>query len=326
MTTLLVASSGGHLAQLHQLRPRLAGIGEDVMWVTFDTSQSRSLLEGERVHFVEHTVTRDYRNVVGNAYPAARLLRKERIDAVVSTGAGVALSFLPVARARRIEAHYIESATRADGPSLTGRLLQSVPGISLYTQHQGWAGGRWQFAGSVFDGYTATEARFPRLRRAVVTLGAHRLYGFRRLVERLAEIMPSGVEVLWQTGCTDVSGLPIDARPFVPAAELDAAIRDADLVVSHAGIGSALTAMEAGRSPVIVPRDPGHGEHVDDHQLQVARELGELDIALVRDPAELTLDDLLRAAARRVRRSAAPPAFVLRAPAQARRPVATAAA
>lgn len=325
MSTLLVASSGGHLAQLHQLRPRLTGVGDDVVWVTFDTPQSRSLLEGERVHFVEHTVTRDYRNVVGNAYPAARLLRRERIEAVVSTGAGVALSFLPMARARRIPAHYIESATRADGPSLTGRLLQSMPGISLYTQHEGWAGGRWRFAGSVFDGYVATEARFPCLRRAVVTLGAHRLYGFRRLVERLAEIMPPDVEVLWQTGSTDVAGLPIDARPFVAAAELDAAIRDADLVVSHAGIGSTLSAMEAGRSPVIVPRDPRHGEHVDDHQVQVARELAELDIAIVRDPSELELTDLLQAASRRVRRAAAPPDFALGPPAHARRLVAGAA-
>ena len=87
MSTLLVASSGGHLCQLHKLRPRLTGVGDDVVWVTFDTPQSRSLLEGERVHYVDHTLTRDYRHVVANAYPAARLLRREKVDAVVSTGA-----------------------------------------------------------------------------------------------------------------------------------------------------------------------------------------------------------------------------------------------
>jgi len=311
MSTLLIASTGGHLAQLHQLRPRLRGIDPDVTWVTFDTPQSRALLAGEDVVFVEHTLTRDYRHVITNTVPAAKLLRDRDVTGVVSTGAAIALSFLPLARARRLPTHYIESATRSSGPSTTGRLLQHVPGINLYAQHEAWADDRWSHAGSVFDGYQARTRRFARVRRVVVTLGAHRGYGFRRLLERLVAILPPEAEVLWQTGSTDVSGLPIDATPFLPGDELEAAMRDADLVIGHAGIGSALAALQAGRCPLLVPRDPAHGEHVDGHQLEIAAALRDRDLAVVRTVEELDLDDLVLAASTKMARTELPPAFAL---------------
>jgi UDP-N-acetylglucosamine transferase subunit ALG13 len=311
VSTLLVAGSGGHLTQLHHLRPRLTGVDEHVIWVTFDTPQSRSLLAGEQVVFVEPAPTRDVRAVVRNLAPAARLLRRHEVSAVVSTGAAIALSFLPLARARGIAAHYIESATRTTGPSLTGRLLQPVPGVRLYTQHPGWAGGRWRWAGSVFDGYEASARPSRRIGRAVVTLGSHPRYGFRRLVERLVRVLPDGIDVLWQTGATDVSGLPIAARREVPDAELRRAMAEADLVVAHAGIGSAIAALDAGRVPVLVPRDPAFGEHVDDHQQQIGAALRRLGIATVRDVDRLTGEALVEATSLGARRARALPSFAL---------------
>jgi UDP-N-acetylglucosamine--N-acetylmuramyl-(pentapeptide) pyrophosphoryl-undecaprenol N-acetylglucosamine transferase len=307
MATLLVANTGGHLKQLHELRPRLQ-VDDDVIWATFDTPQSRSLLAGERVLYVRPTGTRDVRHVLTNSLVATGLLARLQIDRVISTGAAVALAFLPVARALGIPATYIESATRTTGPSTTGRLLARVPGVALYTQHTLWADERWQYAGSVFDGYTSSFKRFPpqQLGRVVVTLGQHD-YGFRRLVERLVAILPAEADVLWQTGRTDVSGLGIDARASVPGDELRAAIATADVVVSHAGIGSILGALEARRCPVIVPRCVEHGEHVDDHQLDIADALRGTDIAVARECEELTLADLLFAASLKVRRDEALP-------------------
>ena len=60
MTTLLVANDGGHLMQLHTLRPRL-GVGDDVVWVTPRTPQTESLLAGERVHWALPCPPRDTR-------------------------------------------------------------------------------------------------------------------------------------------------------------------------------------------------------------------------------------------------------------------------
>ena len=77
LTTLLVASTGGHLKQLHRLHRRLDGIEGPFRWATFDTPQSRSLLAGEDVDFVHFVGGRDPGNVLRNVplvhrHPARR--------------------------------------------------------------------------------------------------------------------------------------------------------------------------------------------------------------------------------------------------------------
>jgi UDP-N-acetylglucosamine--N-acetylmuramyl-(pentapeptide) pyrophosphoryl-undecaprenol N-acetylglucosamine transferase len=295
MTVLFVAATGGHLAQLDRLAPRILTDGDDAVWVTFDTPQSRSLLGGRRRVFIPYTGPRDLRNVIRNTRVAGQVMRSLTPSLVVSTGNAVAVSFLPVARALGLPAAYIESAARAESPSMTGRILQCVPGIQLFTQYRGWARGRWTFAGSVFEDFAPAGMREPKpIERVVVTLGTIH-FGFRRLVERLIAILPPECEVLWQVGQTDARGLGIDAHSLVPADELSAAMRRADVVVAHAGIGSALTSLEAGRCPVLVPRLRRYGEHVDDHQRQIANELDGLGLAVARDVADLRLADLLDA-------------------------------
>jgi UDP-N-acetylglucosamine transferase subunit ALG13 len=135
----------------------------------------------------------------------------------------------------------------------------------------------------------------------VVTLGSDR-WPFRRLVERLRSIIPDGVDVLWQTGPTPVDDLGIDAHRYVPAGELATAMAEADVVVSHGGCGSALMALRAGRVPVLVARDPLHGEVVDGHQRPFMHELAVQGLAVAREVDALSLDDLHDAASRSVRR------------------------
>jgi UDP-N-acetylglucosamine transferase subunit ALG13 len=303
-----VANTGGHLRELHELRPRL-GL-DRVTWLTFDDAQSRSLLAGEDVHHLRWAGSRDYANTVRNVRLAHRHLREHSYDAVVSTGAAVALSVLPAARSRGMACHYVESATRTQGPSLTGRALMAVPGMHRYSQYEGWASSSWAFAGSVFDGFQPTQRREPRLNRVVVTLGTMRQWSFRCAVERLMSVLPSDAEVLWQTGHTDVSGLDVRAVPMVPAEELAAAMRDADLVVAHAGVGSSLDALAAGHRPLLLPRRSGRREHVDDHQEAIARELSGRGLAVMAEAPDVTLDHLLDAACQHVAR-VVPPAFRL---------------
>lgn len=311
--TMLAASTGGHLDQLIRLRPRLGALGEDVVWATFDTPQSRSRLDGEQVVFVPPIAPRDYGTLARSVRPARQILRDHGIDTVVSTGSGIALSFMPIARAHRIDCHYVESAARSTGPSLTGRLLARVHGMNLYTQYPGWAEGDWRYAGSVFDGFSPGEPAQRPIRRVVVTLGMIKPYSFRALVERLLTLLPPEAEVLWQTGATDAGGLPIEPTPSLPAHEVDAAMREADLVVAHAGIGSSLAAIDSGRRPVLVPRREHRGEHVDDHQQQIAAELDARDLAVARELDDLTFEDLQRAAASSVTLSEQPLPLDLRA-------------
>lgn len=310
MTTLLVASAGGHIKELHRLAPRFAPVDGDRVWVTNETVQTRSLLEGEDVIHLPAQYSRDLPELLRNAGRAVGVLRRVRPRLVVSTGAGIAVSFLPLVVARGAGAHFVESGTRPTGPSVTGRVLERVPGVRCYTQYEAWAGGRWRHRGGVFDGFAVRPGPGPaRLRRVVVMLGSW-TQPFRGLVERLVRILPPEVEVLWQTGHTDVGDLPIEARAWVPARELAAAVAEADAVVTHAGVGATLDVLEAGRFPVVVPRRKALAEQVDDHQVELGGALDRLGLALVRSHGSLRLDDLLEAASHRVD-PVEPPPFLL---------------
>jgi UDP-N-acetylglucosamine--N-acetylmuramyl-(pentapeptide) pyrophosphoryl-undecaprenol N-acetylglucosamine transferase len=313
--TLLVASTGGHLEQLHRLRERFRPLLDDVEWATFDTGQSRHLLSDEVVHYVPFVKPKDARGTFLDGLEASRLLGQHRFARVISTGAAVAVPFLGLARSRGLAAHYIESAARSEGLSLSGQMVSRMPGVRLYGQYPGWAAGRWQFRGSVFDGFEQGPSTPERpLDKVVVTFGSQRDFGFRRALEAVLRLLPgvssSSVEVLWQTGATDVSGLGIDAVDTVPAQDLEQAIAEADLVISHSGVGTALTTLEHGKCPVLLPRRRDHREHTDDHQRLIAEELGRRGLAVWADPDRLRADDLVRAA-RLTAFHASPPPFLL---------------
>jgi hypothetical protein len=118
---LLVASSGGHLLQLKQqadLWPR-----ERRHWVTFQKSDAISLLAGERTTWAHHPTNRNIPNLVRNLGLALRVVRRRRVQAIVTTGAGVAVPFAIVGRLLGVNVVYIESMARITSPSLTGRLV-----------------------------------------------------------------------------------------------------------------------------------------------------------------------------------------------------------
>lgn len=303
--SLLVASTGGHLDQLWRLRQRFTPELTAVEWATFDGAQSRSMLEGQVAHYVPYIPPRGYRQLARAMPHALRILRSGGYDRVISTGSGIALAFLPAARALGVPTYYIESAARASGPSVTGSFLARLPGTRTYSQYRSWSGPQWHYGGSVFDGYGVMPCGTRgQARRVVVTFGTMRRYGFRRALDAVMRVLPDvlapGAEVLWQVGATDCTGLLIDGEVNVSQRRLRTAMADADLVIAHAGIGSILTALDAGRCPVVLPRHQAYGEHIDDHQELIAGELHQRHLAVRRLPDELSAEDLRTAMSRSV--------------------------
>jgi UDP-N-acetylglucosamine transferase subunit ALG13 len=314
VTRILVAAPGGHLSELMALVERLPL--EDQVWVTSDTPMTRDVLARQRVLWVPYVHTRELAKATGILPLAFREVRRLRPTAVISTGAGTALPWMLAAATHGVPFHFVDSATRITDHSTSGRIAAAMPGVHAYTQYADMASGRWSYGGSIFDGYsTEPDEMGDRLpRRILVTLGQSE-WGFRRLIERLCAVLPAYVDVTWQTGTTDVAGLPLTSRALIPAEELAEHARAADVIVAHAGVGAAFTALRAGACPVLVPRRAGRGEHVDDHQSQLASDLERRGLAVTADAGELTLDHLRAALARRVVRVEPPPfRFVSRVP------------
>ena len=68
-------------------------------------------------------------------------------------------------------------------------------------------------------------------------------------------------------------------------------VRSARVVVTHAGVGSIMTALGEQTRPIVVPRLAALGEAVDDHQVSFARRAAELGfVVLVEDVERLAAE------------------------------------
>lgn len=77
-----------------------------------------------------------------------------------------------------------------------------------------------------------------------------------------------------QIGPAEYTPKYLESRDFVPPDQADALFREANLIVSHAGMGSILTALKYKKPILIMPRKAALGEHRNDHQLATAKWLG----------------------------------------------------
>ena len=67
-----------------------------------------------------------------------------------------------------------------------------------------------------------------------------------------------------------------EAYQFLEFERMRQLMSHADAVVSHAGVGSIMLALAAGKRPVAAPRLYRFGEHVDDHQVEIAQAFAEV--------------------------------------------------
>ncbi len=113
------------------------------------------------------------------------------------------------------------------------------------------------------------------------TVGMH-TDGFPRLVDALDRVaMATNEEVMVQIGAT--RGTPQAACwfRFISQAQMDCLVGRARIVVSHAGAGSILQALRHAKPLIVMPRLKRHGEHLDDHQCELALALAEAGVLLL---------------------------------------------
>jgi UDP-N-acetylglucosamine transferase subunit ALG13 len=149
----------------------------------------------------------------------------------------------------------------------------------------------------------AAGARGPAGPRIVVTVGTDH-HPFDRLIgwtnawlRQHPEHVPAAFV---QSGAASVAPACPGSR-FVEAGQLSALLDSADVIVCHGGPATIAEAWARGQLPIVVPRLPQLGEHVDDHQVDFCRKVAELGrVRLAQTPADFA--GLLDEAARDQRR------------------------
>lgn len=120
----LVGSSGGHLTHLYMLKPFWQE--HERFWVTFDKADAQSLLQGEKMYPCYFPTNRNVKNLIRNTFLAWKVLRKEKPDLIISSGAAVAVPFFYLGKLFGAKTAYLEVFDRIDKSTLTGKLVQPV--------------------------------------------------------------------------------------------------------------------------------------------------------------------------------------------------------
>ena len=120
----------------------------------------------------------------------------------------------------------------------------------------------------------------------LVLTGTHH-QPFDRLVRAAdALAVATGERVVVQRGASREPAPHCEVLDVVAPDVLERLADDAEAIVAHGGPGSLFLAWDRGRTPILVPRRPEHGEHVDDHQVRFAARVRDRAV-VVDDPAGL---------------------------------------
>lgn len=120
----LVGSSGGHLTHLYLLKDFWEEY--DRFWVTFDKDDANSVLEYEKKYYCYFPTNRNIKNLFKNTILAIKVLKKEKPDLIISSGAAVAVPFFYIGKLFGAKTVYLEVFDRIDSPTVTGKLVKPV--------------------------------------------------------------------------------------------------------------------------------------------------------------------------------------------------------
>lgn len=106
----------------------------------------------------------------------------------------------------------------------------------------------------------------------LVTVGTQK-FQMDRLIKAIDEIAYSGMideNFFIQSGHSTYIPEHCDFAAFLSKEEIEEKVDRCSIVVCHAGVGSILMGLKKQKKVIVIPRMERFGEHVDDHQVEIA--------------------------------------------------------
>ena len=100
---------------------------------------------------------------------------------------------------------------------------------------------------------------------------------FQRLLEEIDKLIEEGTikeKVIVQAGHTKYQSDNMEIFDLIATKDLEKYQDEADLIITHGGVGSIITSIERGKKVIAVPRLHKYGEHVNDHQKEIVQLFG----------------------------------------------------
>lgn len=110
-----------------------------------------------------------------------------------------------------------------------------------------------------------------------VTVGTHE-QPFNRLIQKIDELKKDGIineDVIIQTGFSTYEPKYCQWSKLIPYQQIVKNVADARIVITHGGPASFIMPLQIGKTPIVVPRQHQFNEHVNDHQVEFARNVAQ---------------------------------------------------
>ena len=101
---------------------------------------------------------------------------------------------------------------------------------------------------------------------------------FRRLLEEIEKNIKDGTineEVIVQAGYTKFQSHRMRIIDLMSKEQLEKFQDEADLIITHGGVGSIISSVEKGKKVIAVPRMHEYGEHVNNHQKEIVKDFND---------------------------------------------------
>ncbi|EOI00175.1 hypothetical protein UAW_00189 [Enterococcus haemoperoxidus ATCC BAA-382] len=113
-----------------------------------------------------------------------------------------------------------------------------------------------------------------------VTVGSQK-FQFNRLIKMVDKFIEDGKisdnEVIGQIGSCSYEPKNFKTKKFYEKIFINELYDKADIIITHGGTGSIISALERNKKVIVIPRESKYGEHVDDHQFQITKLFVELN-------------------------------------------------
>lgn len=110
-----------------------------------------------------------------------------------------------------------------------------------------------------------------------VTVGTHE-QPFNRLVQEIDNLKRDGViteDVIIQTGYSTYEPKYCQWDKLIPYKQMVKNVEEAHIVITHGGPASFIMPLQIGKTPIVVPRQHKFEEHINDHQVEFAKNVAE---------------------------------------------------
>jgi len=101
---------------------------------------------------------------------------------------------------------------------------------------------------------------------------------FHRLLEEVEKNIENGTiheDVVVQAGYTKFESKNMKIFDLIPKEKLEELQENANLIITHGGVGSIISSIEKEKKVIAVPRLHEYGEHVNNHQKEIVKDFND---------------------------------------------------